>query len=172
MAHHGVQLCSMSRRSGASPQIVSDTAWSTGMAARMVVPCPGLEAICSVPPSASSAGDVEAAAVVGDLHAELVAVLVEAHHGSRGLGVLLDVLEGLEDAEVEGRLGVLRIAANAVGLDGHGQGGLACLGLEGGGQSLVGEQERVDTPGQIAEGLQGLVGVAFELRGWYLLPTW
>src|ERR1019366_7596247 len=47
--------------------------------------------------------------------------------------------------------------------DNDGQGDLASLGREGGGQPLVGEQGRVDAPGQVAQRVQGLIGVTLEL---------
>ena len=83
--------------------------------------------------------------------------------GLGGAGVFGDVLQGFEGAEVHGGLGVLRVAAEAVGFDHDRQRGLACLGLEGCGQALVGEQRGVDAAGEVAQVLKRGPECVFEL---------
>jgi ribosomal protein S18 acetylase RimI-like enzyme len=64
-------------------------------------------------------GAVEPPAVVADRELELPVVLVQAHRDLVRLRVFRGVLQGLERAEVDGRLELLRIATDPVGLDVH-----------------------------------------------------
>src|SRR4029453_2700717 len=66
-----------------------------------------------------SRGAVEPPAVVADRELELPAVLVQNHGDLVRLRVLGGVLQGLERAEVDGRLELLRVATDPVGLDAH-----------------------------------------------------
>ena len=91
---------------------------------------------------------IESGSVVSDGELEASAGAGEADVRPGGVGVLGDVLQGLERAEVHGRLDVLRVALNAVGLNRDRHRGLARLGLQGEDEALVGEQRRVDAPGE------------------------
>ena len=69
---------------------------------------------------------VEAGAVVGDLEHERAFHLAQRDRHRRALaGVLARVLHRLEAAEVDGRLDLLRVAADALGLDRRRQRGAA-----------------------------------------------
>jgi len=57
----------------------------------------------------------------------------------------------------------LRVAADPVAVDCDGNSGLARLGFESRGQTLVGEQWRIDTARQVAERFQRLVGIGLQL---------
>lgn len=70
----------------------------------------------------------------------------------------------LEDAEVDGGLDLLWVAAHVVGLSLDRSGRLPGLGLERGREACVREDRRVDAPGQVAEVLQGVGGVPLELK--------
>ena len=133
----------------------------TGSQPDTVVPCPGWERRCRVPPRAASRSAMpcrpvpsRAAAVSNPVpssvmvNCRLPPGAGEADVRPGGVGVLGDVLQGLERAEVHGRLDVLRVALNAVGLNRDRHRGLARLGLQGEHEALVGEQRRVDAPGQ------------------------
>src|SRR6266496_6185788 len=65
---------------------------------------------------------VEAGAVVGDPELEPAVELTHGHGGERGPGVLRHVLQCLEYAEVQRRLGVAGEPADPVGVDEHGHG--------------------------------------------------
>src|SRR4029453_18400631 len=69
-----------------------------------------------------SRGAVESTAVVADREHELLVVLEQAHRDLARLRVLGGVLQGLECAEVDGRLELPRIATDLVGLDAHRKG--------------------------------------------------
>jgi hypothetical protein len=95
--------------------------------------------------------ELKTCTIVGD--AELK-VAVRAGHGDRGPGglrVLRNVLQGLQDAEIHGGLGVPRVPPDAVGLDEDRQRRLAGLGLQRRRQSLVGQQRGVDPACQGAQ---------------------
>src|SRR4029453_14400626 len=64
-------------------------------------------------------GAVEPPAVVADRELEPPLVLRQAHRALARLRVLRGVLQGLERAEVDGGLELLRIATDPVGLDAH-----------------------------------------------------
>ena len=108
-------------------------------------------------------GRVEPTSVVPNREHHLPVLLADGHGRPRGVGVLRHVLQGLEAAEVGGGLRLGRVPAEGADLEGNGQGGLGQVGLDGGGQPLVGEQWRVDPPGQIAQVLERVVGVGGEL---------
>ena len=58
---------------------------------------------------------------------------------------------------------LLGVPGQVIGRHGDRQGGLAGLGGQGGVQSLVGQEGRVDPPGQVPEVLQGLRGLGLGL---------
>jgi hypothetical protein len=91
---------------------------------------------------------VEAGPVVS--HGELdMAARARQGYGCPGrAGVFRGVLQGFQDAEVHGGLGVSRVAADAVCLDQHGQRSPAGLRTQGWPQALIGKQRRVDLAGQ------------------------
>ena len=150
----------------------------TGMLPATVVPWPGVLRSVNVAPDrvdpvghALQAGAprrgrrVEPDAVVPDLEREPSAVLSKSSTSTlEAPRVLRDVLERLEDAEVDARLDVLRVAPDAVGGDVDRDGGLARLRLERRGEPLVGEQRRVDPAREVAERLERVVGLRLQLR--------
>ena len=82
----------------------------------------------------------------------------------RSLRVLRHVLQGLQDAEVHGRLGLLGEATHPVGVDVHRERALPGLRPKSLGQSLVGQEGRVDSPSQLTQVVQRLRRVRLELR--------
>src|SRR5207247_7307551 len=80
---------------------------------------------------------IESATVVVHLEAELAAPVRDADRGRARPGVLRNVVERLERAEVDRRLDLLREPADRVGFDRDREGRLPCLRLERGGESLV-----------------------------------
>src|SRR5215211_6425612 len=89
-------------------------------------------------------GAVEPPAVVADREHELPVVLDQAHGDLVRLRVLGGVLQGLEGAEVEGGLELLRIATDPVCLDVHRYGRSSSLRLDRGRQSPVRQERWVD----------------------------
>ncbi len=102
------------------------------MLARTVVPRPAADSTTRVPPSAPIRSDmfaspwpalagrsgVVAEAVVDDLEVEPAIALPEPNDGGRTqAGVLVDVLETLHAAEVDGGLDVFGVAADRLGLE-------------------------------------------------------
>ena len=71
--------------------------------------------------------------------------------------VLRHVLQALQHAEIHGRLRVLPVAGDPFRLHGNGERRPAGLSLQGDGQALVGEERRVDPPGELPKILQGLL---------------
>jgi hypothetical protein len=94
---------------------------------------------------------VEARAVIGDRERQALAVVAEGHAGRRGVCVLGDVLQRLQDTEVHRGLDVLRVPADARSLDRYRQRWFVGLRFERGRQAQVGEQRRVDPAGEITE---------------------
>ncbi len=85
--------------------------------------------------------------------------------GRGGLRVFGNVLQGLQDAEVSGGLGVAGVAPDAVGLDQDWQRGLAGLRSQGWPEPLVGQQRGVDPAGQGPQVIERGVQPAAELAG-------
>ncbi len=108
-------------------------------------------------------GGVEADAVVPHLEDEAAVAGGQPDGGSARLGVLRDVLERLETAEVHGRLDVLPVAPDPVGLDRDRDRRLARLRGERRAEPLVGEQRRVDAPRQVPKGLERVLRVRPDL---------
>ena len=94
---------------------------------------------------------VEPAAVVADGEREGPAVVPERHPGLPGLRVLRHVLQRLQHAEIHGGLDVLGVSAQARRFHRDRNRRLPRLRLECGRQPQVGEQRRVDPPGEIPE---------------------
>ncbi len=78
-------------------------------------------------------------------------------------GVLARVLQRLEAAEVHGRLHLLRVAADTVGLDAGRQRGAAGRGAERLGEPAVHEQRRVDAVREVAQLLHRVLEVGADL---------
>lgn len=72
-------------------------------------------------------GDIESRAVILDLDQQFTVPLTETDHRPGGVRVLLDVLERFETAEVDSCFRLLRVPADAVGVNLHGDGRLARL---------------------------------------------
>src|SRR5439155_759796 len=72
----------------------------------------------------------------------------------RGACVLGHVLHGLQAAEVHGGLRLLGVPTQAIGLHLDRKGRLAGLCRHGRRQPLIGQERRVDAPGQVPEVLQ------------------
>src|SRR5215831_6446880 len=109
-------------------------------------------------------GPVEAGAVVLDGERQALAVVAEAHPGRRRLRVLRYVLQGLQDAEVHRRLGLLRVPAQPGRFDRDRNGNLARLRLQRGPQSQVGQHWRVYSAGEFPQLFQCVGGLALGLR--------
>jgi hypothetical protein len=114
------------------------------------------EAVGHVPQAGTErgAGRVVPGSVVR--HGEAQAVRGDAQRDARrgGARVLGGILQRLEAAEVDGCLGLLREPPDRVGRNGHRHRGLARLRGQGGDQSGVREQRRVDAAGEVAEVLK------------------
>jgi hypothetical protein len=106
---------------------------------------------------------VESLAVVGDFELELGVAFGQANAGAGGVCVFRGVVQGLQRAEVHGRLGFLRVAPDPARLDGNGDRGLARLGVQGSGDAHVGQQRLADATGELPEVLQRLCGVRCHL---------
>jgi F420-dependent oxidoreductase-like protein len=107
--------------------------------------------------------DVEASSVVGHLEAQLAIVLSHSDGRSVRTRVLRDVVQRLEATEVHRGLDRLVVASVAAHLDGDRDRCLASLRLEGGPESLVGEQRRIDAPGEVAQIFESSFGVALDV---------
>ena len=77
--------------------------------------------------------------------------------------MLARVLQCLEAAEVDGRLHLGRVPANAVGSDLGGYGGSPGRGGQRVGQTLVRQQRWIDAVGQVTKFLKGVLQVATKL---------
>src|ERR1700680_4446659 len=131
-----------------------------------VEPAPdGVETVFHVGDTGAARGgrDVEPTPIVDDLDLELVAVVAQANLDARRRRVLLNVLQRLERAEVEGGLSLLRVPPDAVGIDMDRSCRLGGLRAQRLCQTFVGKQGRVDAAGEIAKGVERFVGIAFEL---------
>ena len=106
---------------------------------------------------------IESLAVVDDLEDERLAFFPHPQ-GDRGPvpGVLGCVLDGLQAAEVDRRLGFRRVAAGRDGLHRDGPRGPAGHGRKGGRQPLLGEQRRVDAMRQAPQFIRRLPGIGAE----------
>ncbi len=92
-------------------------------------------------------------------NARLAVLATQSDRDVRRVRVLRHVLHRLEHREVDGRLDLPRVPADAVAVDGHGERRLASLRLERLGQTPVGEERRVDPAGEVAEVLQRVLRV-------------
>ena len=144
----------------------------------MVVPDPGVESTRKVPPTAASRSAMPCRPVpwvafaVSKPSPSSVTVNSRWPSGQDRATVARearayfgDVLQGLQDAEVRGGLGLPRVAPDAVGLDLDGKRSLARLRVQGGAEPLVGQQRRVDPAGQGAQVIEGGVQPGPELAG-------
>jgi hypothetical protein len=98
--------------------------------------------------------DFEAHTIVGRFESEPVVAIRETQSDAGCLCVLGDVLEGLEAGEVEGGFDLTRVSADAVTLDVDRNHRPPGLRIERGNQPLIGEQRRIDPPGEVAKLLE------------------
>ena len=91
---------------------------------------------------------------VRHLEPKLAVLTRESDRDAARLRVLRDVVQGLEAAEVDGRLHGLRVPGDAVRVHDHGERRLSTLRLERRGQPLVGEERRIDPAGQVSQVLE------------------
>jgi hypothetical protein len=108
---------------------------------------------------------VEAVPVVSHGELEMAARARQGYGRLGRAGVFRGVLQGFQDAEVHGGLGVARVAPDAVGLDLDGQRSPAGLRSQGWPEALVGEQRRVDPAGQGPQVIECRVQPGPELAG-------
>src|SRR5205807_3985451 len=85
-----------------------------------------------------------------------------ANAGRLRAGVLGDVLQRLENAEIDGRFDLLWKATDPLGVDLDRKRRLPRLGRERGRQSLIGQERRIDASGEVAEVVEGLGGVGLQ----------
>src|SRR5213078_3529488 len=98
---------------------------------------------------------IEANPVVGDREAEMAIALLEVNSGPGGVRMLGGILEGLEAAEIDGRLDVGVVAGDAVGR----HLGMRAQGVQ---QSALVKSRWIDALGKVAQGLQRLRGLRLE----------
>src|SRR2546423_570888 len=94
----------------------------------------------------------------------MVVLVADTNRGAGGVRVLRDVVERLEAAEVDGRLHLLGVSTDAFGLDRRRDGRLTGLSLERRGETLVGEERRVDAASEVAQILERGAGRGLQPR--------
>jgi hypothetical protein len=107
---------------------------------------------------------VKSPAVVADGEREGPAVMAERHPGLAGLRVLRGVLQRFQHAEIHGGLDVLGVPAQVRRFHRDRKRRLPGLCFERGRQPQVGEQRRVDPPGEIPELFQRVLCLLLGLR--------
>ena len=152
---------------------------ATGRRPRIVVPCLGVDCDGQGPserrdavghvrePGAGAPRrlDVAADSVVFDLEVELVLVLPHAYHGTDvRAGVLADILERFQAAEVDGRLDLLRIAADRRGLELRRRGSAPRDAGESFPKPELAEDGRIQSLGEVSELVQDLLELGAEVR--------
>ena len=107
--------------------------------------------------------DVEADPVIHDGEPQRATRLLEVDRHVRGVRILGHVLHRFQAGEVHGRLDLLGASPDPVSMDVDRYHRLAGLGLQRRREPLVGQQRRIDPPGQVAQVLERVVGLGLDV---------